>query len=405
MSFTIGTATFTNGSKNVTNVSLTSGKTSYFARGTRVVVGANPVIAEVEATNAPTNSTFTLAQAWPHATGSYAFLANMTSEGVRDAVQNIRDYIGRVQGESAALARLYDSTADGLADTLSGDYFNVIVPSDPDIYSQMYLNDGGVAVLQVEMPTKAALEAATLAASLSANNAAGSAGAALTSENNAATSESNAAASEALAQKWASEAEDVPVVGTDYSALHWAAKAADSAASINPTVPPTPDTVVQRTATGAVRAADGVNADEAVVLGQLGTAATMEIATTAQAQALTGDGVVITPKKLGDAMNTHVLGMGQTWQDMTGSRHFGTTYTNTTGRPIFVSVSCAVSEETPPQPLTLTVQGVIISTYFVNSEFGGVMSMLTVQGIVPDGSAYRVDAPSPYLAIEWSELR
>ena len=76
------------------------------------------------------------------------------------------------------------------------------------------------------------------AALTSANNAATSAANALTSETNAATSETNAGISEtnALAhelkgQDWATEAEDVQVEVGLYSAFHWAAKAAASAAS------------------------------------------------------------------------------------------------------------------------------------------------------------------------------
>lgn len=55
-----------------------------------------------------------------------------------------------------------------------------------------------------------------------------------TSEDNAATSETNAAASEAKAEDWAVEVEDTPVeTGPDeFSALHWAAKAAATAAAI-----------------------------------------------------------------------------------------------------------------------------------------------------------------------------
>lgn len=91
MSFTIGTATFTNGSAVVTNVVLTSGTTSYFTSGTRMVVGRNPVAAEVEAIAAPTVNTITLRTAWNLPTGSYSFLANQTSEGLRDAVQAVRN--------------------------------------------------------------------------------------------------------------------------------------------------------------------------------------------------------------------------------------------------------------------------------------------------------------------------
>jgi hypothetical protein len=76
------------------------------------------------------------------------------------------------------------------------------------------------------------------AALTSANNAATSASNAATSETNAATSETNAGISETnalahelKAQDWATEAEDVPVEIGQFSALHWAAKAAASAAS------------------------------------------------------------------------------------------------------------------------------------------------------------------------------
>jgi hypothetical protein len=97
MAFTIGTATFTNGSTAVTNVSLSSGTLAYFASGTRMVVGANPVTAEVEAISAPSVTSIELRTAWPHTGGTYAFLANQTSEGLRDAVQAIRTSNSTVQ--------------------------------------------------------------------------------------------------------------------------------------------------------------------------------------------------------------------------------------------------------------------------------------------------------------------
>ena len=46
-------------------------------------------------------------------------------------------------------------------------------------------------------------------------------------------------------------------------------------------------------------------------------------------------------KVLKDALDTTItssFGVGQTWQNMTASRVVGTTYTNTSGRPIMVSV-------------------------------------------------------------------
>jgi len=90
MAFTIGSGTFTNGSATVTGVTLTSGTLAYFASGTRMVVGVNPVVQEVEAIAAPTVTTITLRSAWTGTGGTYSFLANQTSEGLRDAVQAIR---------------------------------------------------------------------------------------------------------------------------------------------------------------------------------------------------------------------------------------------------------------------------------------------------------------------------
>ena len=64
--------------------------------------------------------------------------------------------------------------------------------------------------------------------------------AAETAETNAETSETNAAASEGCAENWAQKAEDSPILvgcggdgATDFSALHWANKAAAIAATIN----------------------------------------------------------------------------------------------------------------------------------------------------------------------------
>ena len=49
------------------------------------------------------------------------------------------------------------------------------------------------------------------------------------------------------------------------------------------------------------------------------------------------------------------IGVGQTWQDVTASRVAGITYTNSTGKPISVSISIeAISNDVA---CTLTVQG------------------------------------------------
>jgi hypothetical protein len=74
-----------------------------------------------------------------------------------------------------------------------------------------------------------AAEAAQSAAATSEANAAVSESNAATSATNAATSETNALASENKAHQWAEEAEDVEVETGEYSAYHWAQKAASFA--------------------------------------------------------------------------------------------------------------------------------------------------------------------------------
>ena len=118
MAFTIGSGTFTNGSATVTGVTLTSGTLAYFASGTRMVVGVNPVVQEVEAIAAPTVTTITLRSAWTGTGGTYSFLANQTSEGLRDAVQAIRSNNASLQSfiDSIDIAATANSVAQRTSD-------------------------------------------------------------------------------------------------------------------------------------------------------------------------------------------------------------------------------------------------------------------------------------------------
>lgn len=86
------------------------------------------------------------------------------------------------------------------------------------------------------------------------------------------------------------------------------------------------------------------------------------------------------------------LGYGQTWQNVTGSRTSGTTYYNTTGRPIFVRVQNSTSGS-----ISVVVGGVTIGS-----------SGATVTGcmdfIVPPGNSYSATFTASSLHY-WSELR
>lgn len=91
------------------------------------------------------------------------------------------------------------------------------------------------------------------------------------------------------------------------------------------------------------------------------------------------------------------LGDNQAWQDLTASRALGTTYTNTTGRPIAISVyPTAASSKT----YTLTVAGVVVDSFY----YGSATVQKAMQAIVPPGATYRVDTNSGTLS-NWMELR
>jgi hypothetical protein len=94
----------------------------------------------------------------------------------------------------------------------------------------------------------------------------------------------------------------------------------------------------------------------------------------------TGDGVL-------------AIGVGQTWQDVTGSRSDGVTYTNSTGKPIMVSIILDGSGSRNSSAITVDSVG-------VGAEREG--GLLPNQFIVPNGSVYRVN-DSAILA--WTELR
>lgn len=93
------------------------------------------------------------------------------------------------------------------------------------------------------------------------------------------------------------------------------------------------------------------------------------------------------------------LGYGQTWQDLTGSRAFGTTYYNTTGRPISLSVWGSVNTGAN---LILTVDGIQVAV----SAMTSIGVPYFVFGIIPPGKAYQVSVSTgtPTLSM-WAELR
>lgn len=94
------------------------------------------------------------------------------------------------------------------------------------------------------------------------------------------------------------------------------------------------------------------------------------------------------------------LGISQPWQDVTASRAINTTYTNSTGKPIFIRMITTPVTST----VTLTIGGVVADIDSIhNSDYSTYKS---VSGIVPNGATYVVTSSYGSEAIyKWSELR
>lgn len=96
-----------------------------------------------------------------------------------------------------------------------------------------------------------------------------------------------------------------------------------------------------------------------------------------------------------DEVFGQLIGVGQTWQDVSGSRSAGVTYTNTTGRPIEV---WATIGSATTSPVDITVDSAI------RAQVDTVAGVLTpISFIVPDGVTYDVSTGGNI--IYWSELR
>ena len=89
------------------------------------------------------------------------------------------------------------------------------------------------------------------------------------------------------------------------------------------------------------------------------------------------------------------LGVGQTWTVFNSTtRAFGTTYTNSTGKPIYVIVSSSNGYS-----LTAYVDGVAIGS----TASGNSAVALGMSWIVPNGSTYSLSSSAAWQG--WSELR
>lgn len=96
------------------------------------------------------------------------------------------------------------------------------------------------------------------------------------------------------------------------------------------------------------------------------------------------------------------LGVGQTWQDVLSQRQYNVVYTNTTNKPIFVSI---VSYPTPTP--TAYVSFYIDNLLVARSETSGINDNTQISAVIPSGSTYKMDngGDNGTRLKVWTELR
>lgn len=101
----------------------------------------------------------------------------------------------------------------------------------------------------------------------------------------------------------------------------------------------------------------------------------------------------------GKALNDKLFGDSQTWQDVTASRSLYTTYTNTTVKPIQVSV--VVRDSNNVDLLNFFVNGVVVVS--MSDLAGGTTGFQQLTITVPPTQTYKLETNN--LLYYWAELR
>lgn len=106
----------------------------------------------------------------------------------------------------------------------------------------------------------------------------------------------------------------------------------------------------------------------------------------------------VTEKAVAEAIEANKgLGLGQTWQEVTSQRRFGETYTNTTGKPIYVQVNVNNAANVM---FTFKINNLEIEH---NEDYRCVMNY-----IIPPNATYKVysqNGATNYVYTKWYELR
>lgn len=152
----------------------------------------------------------------------------------------------------------------------------------------------------------------------------------------------------------------------------------------------------------APTATAGSNTQQLATTAFTWTAINTYATTVTSALALKADAAAVTNAlalKADTATIVKGVGDGQAWQNLTASRVAGTTYTNSTGRPIVVS---CYADPAAANILNIMVSGLVIAQNTVNNATSGANS--TVSAVVPPGATYSVTRSLSTIGL-WAELR
>ena len=104
----------------------------------------------------------------------------------------------------------------------------------------------------------------------------------------------------------------------------------------------------------------------------------------------------------GKVLNDQAFGIEQTYSDVTASRVSGTTYTNSTTRPIMLSIAVRDGGSASGATVTLYVNSSIAIRF--NDLAGGEHGNIQIVAVVPTGKTYKLDAAGNPITF-WGELR
>jgi hypothetical protein len=118
-----------------------------------------------------------------------------------------------------------------------------------------------------------------------------------------------------------------------------------------------------------------------------------------------GGALPITPgTKSNHAVNFgQCFGVGQTWQNVNGSRTFGVNNTNSTGKLIKSRLSVRANA-TGTFGFVSTIDGVATS-YFIEETIGSGNAVLTASVDIPAGSTYQFGGSANLTVLSWYEFR